>query len=85
MNIMTVKKHHVIKYPHMRQLRLAPKHALDDTSCFEVSPSSQKVRGAVWTVMDAVIHECVGGQVYIAIHERHHFHILYTVYVCLYM
>ena len=31
-NIMTVKKHHVVKYPHMRQLRLAPHHALHDTS-----------------------------------------------------
>ena len=29
---MTVKKHHVVKYPHMRQLRLAPHHALHDTS-----------------------------------------------------
>ena len=29
---MTVKKHHVVKYPHMRQLRLAPHHALHVTS-----------------------------------------------------
>ena len=29
---MTVKKHHVVKYPHMRQLRLAPQHALHVTS-----------------------------------------------------
>ena len=34
-NIMTVKNHHVIKSPHMRQLsllRLAPNHAMHDTS-----------------------------------------------------
>ena len=29
---MTVKKHHVVKFPHMRQLRLAPHHALHVTS-----------------------------------------------------
>ena len=29
---MTVKKHHMVKYPHMRQLRLALQHALHVTS-----------------------------------------------------
>ena len=46
-----------------------------------MSPSSQKGRGEVRTVMDAVIHECVGGKVYIAIHEGHHFYILMAEYV----
>ena len=32
---MTVKKHHVVKFPHMRQLRLAPHHALHVTSIIE--------------------------------------------------
>ena len=40
--IMTVKKHDVVKYPHMRQLRLAPQRALHVTSimmCIAVASS----------------------------------------------
>ena len=36
---MTVKKHHVVKYTHMRQLRLAPQHALHVTSIIGASLS----------------------------------------------